>query len=172
MRKITTMAIVASAFMLLAFTAVSNNWKVKDDYSVKFTSKKVSGVFKGLKTEIVFDEHNLAASKVVASIDATTVSTGNGMRNRHARKGLGADEYPVIRFESTSIVKKGSGYEAIGKLTLKDVTKQITLPFTFQRNGTEGVFSGSFSLKTKEYHVEKMGTPEEITVLLNVPVKI
>lgn len=173
MKKLLSLAIIGVAFTTSAFTFVAqSNWKVSEEnYSVKFTSKKVDGIFKGLKADINFDENNLGNSKILATIDATSVNTGNGLRNKHARQGLGADEYPTIKFESVSIAHSGNGYVAVGKLTLKDVTKQINLPFTFKANGDGGTFSGSFSVKPKEYHVEKMGTPEEITVELNVPVK-
>ncbi len=155
-----------------AFTVLTNdNWKVKEDaYTVKFTSKKMEGVFKGLKSDIHFDEANLSSSKISASIDAASVNTGNGMRNKHAKQGLGAEQYPTVKFESTSIGKTASGYEATGKLTIKDVTKEIKLPFTFTKNADGGVFIGKFPVVPSEYHVEKSGTPELFEIELNVAV--
>ncbi|MCU0429405.1 MAG: YceI family protein [Cytophagaceae bacterium] len=164
-----TMAILvfASAFTLVT----SNQWKVNgDNYSVRFTSSKMEGVFKGLKTDIVFDESNLASSSIKASIEAATVNTGNGMRNKHAQQGLGADQYASIAFESIAIIKKGDMFEATGKLTIKDVTKEIKLPFSFKRNQTGGVFEGEFKIKPAEYHVDKSGTPEELDIQLTIPV--
>lgn len=173
MKKIMIPTMLALLVVTSAFTLISNigNWKVNEEtYSVKFTSSKFDGVFKGLKSEINFDENNLATSKISASIDANTVNTGNGMRNKHAKQGLNANTYPTIRFESTSIRKNGSSYIANGKLTIKDVTKEIILPFTFSNKADEGVFEGSFSVKPAEYHVEKAGTPDEIQVQLLIPV--
>lgn len=162
------MLITASAFTLVP---PIGNWKVKEEaYVVLFKSRKVNGIFKGLKTDIQFDENNLSASSIRATIDATSINTGNGLRNKHARQGLAADQYPTITFVSTAIVKKGSGYEAQGKLTLRDVTKDIKIPFTFTRNAEGGVFEGTFPVVTAEYHVEKNGTPEQVDVQLTVPV--
>ncbi len=156
-----------------AFTLVNHatTWNVNEDaYSVKFTSSKFDGSFKGLKSELYFNENNLAASKLTATIDANTINTGNGMRNGHARKGLDAKKFPTVKFESTSIVKTSKGYEAIGNLTIKDVTKSIRIAFTFNQTADGGVFAGTFSVKPAEYNVTRSGTPEVLDFQLNVPV--
>lgn len=156
-----------------AFVFSPANWKVQEDaYQVKIVCSKFEGVFKGLKTNLQFDENNLAASRIEASIESNTINTGNAMRNRHAMQGLDAKEFPIIRFESTSIVKKGDGYEATGNLTIRDVTRSIQLPFTFVRADGKATFAGSFSVKPKDYKVKKMGTPDEFTVQLQVPVQL
>ena len=172
MKKIILPALAATIIISSAFTLVSaTNWKLKDEnYAVKFTSPKVEGVFKGLKTEIVFDENNLAGSSIKATIQSGTVNTGNGMRNKHAKEGLGADQYATISFASTSIAKTSTGYEATGNLTIKDVTKEIKLPFTFTKDAAGGTFAGKFSVVPSQYHVDKSGTPELIEIELNVPV--
>lgn len=175
MKKLIYPTLIATVITTSAFTvATSNNWTLKQDaYTVKFTSKKgknVGGIFKGLKSEIQFDEANIGASKISASIDASSVNTGNGMRNKHAKQGLGAEMFSTIKFESTSVAKVGASYEVTGKLTIKDVTKEIKFPFTFEKNADGGVFEGKFLVVPSEYHVEKGGTPELLEIELNVPV--
>lgn len=173
MKKMIYPAMIAIALGTSAFKVASNAtlWKVNENaYSVKFTSKKFDGAFKGLKSELLFDESNLAASKLTATIDASTINTGNGMRNKHAKQGLDAKTYQTVKFESTSIIKTTSGYEATGNLTIKDVTKQIKIPFTFNKTADGGVFDGTFSVKPADYNVTKSGTPEVLDFQLNVPV--
>ncbi len=172
MKKLLFPALLAIIMCSSAFTLVnSTSWKIKEDsYSVKFVSDKFEGVFKGLKSEIQFDESNLNTTVIKASIDAKSVNTGNGMRNKHAQQGLGAEQYGIIRFESTKVEKKGNGFEAIGNLTIKDVTKQIRLPFTFSKSNDGGVFEGKFNVIPAEYHVEKSGTPQQLEIVLHIPV--
>lgn len=172
MKRLIYPAIIATIISGSAFTlATRSKWLIKENtYSVKFTSTKMEGAFKGLKGDILFDETNLSASKITASIESATVNTGNGMRNKHAAQGLGAEEYPTIRFESSSISKKGNDFEATGKLTIKDVTKDIKLPFTFTKTSDGGVFNGKFTVVPAEYHVDRSGTPESLSIELNVPV--
>lgn len=173
MKKIIYPALIATMIVTSAFTVVKNitTWKVKEEaYSVKFTSPKFEGVFKGLKSELIFDENNLSESKLSASIETTTLNTGNGMRNKHAQQGLESDKYKTVKFSSTTITKSANGYIASGSLTVKDVTKTISIPFTFAKNTEGGVFSGTFSIKPADYNVKKKGTPELLDFQLNIPV--
>lgn len=173
MKKLIYPAIIALVIGTSAFTAVNNVmlWKVKEDvYTVKFTSKKFDGTFTGLKSELHFDENNLAGSRLTATIDANTINTGNGMRNGHAKKGLDTKTFQTVKFTSTSIIKTTGGYEATGNLTIKDVTRQIKIPFTFIKNAEGGVFAGTFSIKPADFNVTKGGTPEVLDFQLNVPV--
>jgi polyisoprenoid-binding protein YceI len=163
-------ALISSAFTILS----STNWIVKEDaYKVTFKGPKAEGIFKGLKATIVFDETNLEKSKFLASIDVNTINTGNGMKNKHAKSedALNAKQFPNIVFESTSIVKKGNGYEAIGKLTIKGVARDMLLPFTFENKGNEGVFNGNFYVFSKDFNIKRTGTPEKVEINLMIPVK-
>lgn len=173
MKKMIYPVLIAVIIGTSAFKVVNNaaRWKVKEDgYSVKFTSKKFNGAFNGLKSELNFDENNLAASNLTATIDPNTINTGNGMRNGHAKKGLDVKTYQTVKFESTSITKTASGYDAKGNLTIKNVTKSIIIPFTFNKTSDGGVFEGRFSVKPAEYNVTKGGTPEVLDFQLYVPV--
>lgn len=173
MKRIFTFAILGITFLLSSAFVIylSQNYVIKENaYGVTFKGDKMSGTFKGLKAKIDFDEAHLNTAKISASIDAATVDTDNWLKNRHARAGLGADDYPTIKFESTSIRKTSTGYEAVGNLTLKDVTKAITLPFTFTPDNTGGTFSGKFTITTKDFHVTKSGTPDVVEITLKVPV--
>ena len=148
------------------------NWKIQDDYSIKFSGKRVDGFFKGLNGEILFDAANTATSKISAYIDPSTIHTGKKLKDKHARseKGLNTNAFPLVRFESTAIVKTGNTYEAIGNLTIKAITKQITIPFSFEPTATGAVFKGNFSIQPKDYGVIKKGTPAQMLIELVVPV--
>src|SRR5882724_4067259 len=143
----------AIAIMLgSAFTIIkSQNWKIADNYSVKFEGGDPSGEFGGLKGTISFDPTDLPSSKFDASIDVATINTGNGMKNTHAKsdKWFDADKYPAIRFKSTSITKISAGYEAKGVLDMHGVQKEIAIPFTFENN----IFKGSIQVNRLDYNI-------------------
>ena len=135
-----------------AFTVIkSQDWKIADNYSVKFEGGDPSGEFGGLKGTISFDPNDLASSKFDASVDVSTINTGNGMKNTHAKsdKWFDADKYPAIRFKSTSITKTSAGYEAKGILEMHGVQKEIAVPFTFDKN----VFKGSIQVNRLDYNI-------------------
>lgn len=171
MKKTLAVILILSS---LAFTVVTlKNWKLNEDkYSIKFNGLKVDGGLKGLKTTIVFDETHLETSKLVATIDANTINTGNWLKDRHAKseEGLDVVHFPIIKFESSKIVSSTNGFNALGQLTIKGITQTINLPFTFLNKSSEAVFKGKIKLSPKDYNITKHGTPEIIEVEILVPV--
>jgi polyisoprenoid-binding protein YceI len=172
MKKSILPAITTAIILLSAFTFIQTiDWKIGDNYSVKFEGGDPSGEFSGLKGTIKFDPNNLAASKLDCSIDVESINTGNGMKNTHAKsdKWLDAAKYPVIRFTSKSIRKTATGFEATGTLDFHGVQKEITLPFTFENN----VFAGAFEVNRLDYNVNT-AEPDHggkvFKISLNVPV--
>jgi polyisoprenoid-binding protein YceI len=168
-------AIIILGFLMVTdWTVDSGNAKV--GFSVHGPFGTVNGTFGGLQATIRFDPNDLAGSSINASIDAKTVSSGIGMRNHHLRSEeqyLNTDKYPRITYKSSRIEKTGSGYKAIGNLTIKDVTRPVEIPFTFTPNGNSGVFKGGFSFKRGDFHIGQSGgsVGDIITITLEVPVK-
>jgi polyisoprenoid-binding protein YceI len=170
-----------SLFFILSGLPLTGNW-VADPNSAKITFTldgpfgDVHGSFSGLKSEFQFDEKDLAKSSITASIDASTVSSGVGLRNTHLRneeQWLNVAKYPRISFKSTKIEKTDAGFSVSGTLTLKDVSKPIVIPFTFSSSGNSGTFKGQFSIKRLDYNLGKKGgsVGETIQINIEVPVK-
>src|SRR5258708_4969586 len=100
-------------FISVLFTGIlfTEGWKVdtataKVSFAVKGPFGTVHGDFTGLSATIRFNEQDLGASSITASIDPGTVSTGIGLRNRHLRNEeqyLDTDKYPSISFRSKKI---------------------------------------------------------------------
>jgi polyisoprenoid-binding protein YceI len=172
MKKLIFPVFAVPLIMLSAITfSQSLDWKISNNYSVKFDGGDPSGEFTGLKGTIKFDANNLAASKFDCSIDVESINTGNGMKNTHAKsdKWLDAAKYPVIQFTSKSIKKTPTGFEADGTLNFHGVQKDITLPFTFVNN----VFAGVIEVNRMDYNVNKAEPQHGSTIFkvtLNVPV--
>ena len=166
------------AALLLSGSAVAflaaQNWQIADGYNIGFSSDDAGGVFKGFKGTITFDEQNPVASRFDVTIDATTINTGNGLQNKHAKSDEWFDvaKYPQISFKSKTIAKAGSGYQVTGDLNLHGVTKTVSFPFTFTKTPTGGVFAGSFTVNRNDYKLGKPGgdVGESIKIDLKVPV--
>jgi polyisoprenoid-binding protein YceI len=160
---------------------LATNWTVdtagaKVGFSVHGPFGTVNGSFSGLEAVIQFDPNNPAGGSIKASIDATTVNSGVGLRNHHLKSEeqyLNTDKYPRITYKSAKIEKTGAGYKATGELTIKDVTKPVEIPFTFTPNGNSGIFKGSFTFKREDFNIGKSGGSigDMITITLEVPVK-
>jgi polyisoprenoid-binding protein YceI len=169
------LTIAALTFLLVSGFVLykSIDWKVKEGYQVKvFRNSQIQYpiYFKGLKASILFDKDNPEKSKIYASIDATTIETGNDMMNAHAKEPgvLDANKFPTITFESNIIRKNSSGYETTGNLTLKGITKEINFPFVFERD----TFSGTFNIAAKDFNITRDGAVPsgQIRIELTIPV--
>ncbi|HQQ95294.1 MAG TPA: YceI family protein [Bacteroidia bacterium] len=180
MRKIKLFICVCLVFLSSAFVWYrSNNWTVKNDYILKFRFGKYSfgvdsmpapnyGTIKGLKASIIFDQEHPEQSKIFATVEAKTIDTGNSSKNASATGPdvLISDQFPLLSFESSTITKSNSGYVANGKLTIKNITRDIQFPFVFANN----TFEGGFTIESKDFHFTHPHVPEYISVFFILPV--
>jgi len=124
-------------------------------FNIKNFGKKIDGSFGGMKADIKFDEKNPGKSSFSGSIQVNTISTGIKKRDKDLMSDhyFAADKYPTINFKSNSAAKTASGYVTKGSLTIKGITKEITIPFTFNNMGDRGEFIGTLSLNRHDYNI-------------------
>ena len=175
MRKIFYPLFAGVLLMSSAYVSItSQEWKIKDDFSIKFTSKDPSGIFKDFKGTINFDENDLAASKFDLSIDVSSISTGNGMMNKKAQieEWFDATKYPQIKFVSTKIEKSANSYSVVGSLKIKGIAKDIKIPLNYSKTIDGAKFSGVFNVKRSDYKVGHKGdiVPDVMKIEFSVPV--
>jgi polyisoprenoid-binding protein YceI len=89
----------------------------------------VRGTFGTFSGSINFDAKNPAVASVMASIDATSISTGNGQRDGHLKSPdfLDVAKYPTLAFKSKKFEGKNGKFKVTGDLTLHGVTKEVSL---------------------------------------------
>ena len=115
------------------------NWQLdKAHTSVSFSVKhmmvaSVRGHFDVAEATIDIDEQAPERSKVTALIDAASVSTGEAQRDGHLKSAdfFDAEQYPHLRFESTSVRVNGDDVKITGNLTIRDVTREVELKGEF-----------------------------------------
>jgi polyisoprenoid-binding protein YceI len=107
----------------------------KIQFSVKhMVIAQVTGEFKKYDLNISKMNGDIETAQVEFSIDASTVDTGIGDRDKHLKSPdfFDVEKYPEIHFQSTSIKKTDDEtYKMNGNLTIKDVTKPIELKVTY-----------------------------------------
>lgn len=174
MKNLTLVAIIFASFSFIAFTSIAlNSYKIAEDYSIKFDGGSIEGTFRGLEGEIVFDVDNLSAARFNVSVDASTISTGNKTKDKHARgdSWLDVENYPKITFTSEKVEKTAEGYNVTGMFEVHGFKKSETIPFTFKDN----VFNGNVTINRQEYGIEgpflAFTVSNEFKVNLRVPVK-
>ncbi|HTC92937.1 MAG TPA: YceI family protein [Terriglobales bacterium] len=135
-RKFTLVLLVALLLSTCVFAA--DEYKIDKVHStVGFSVKhlvvsSVSGRFTDFDGAIVYDDHDVSKSSVKVTIQAASINTDNAKRDEDLRgpSFLDTAKYPTITFESKQVKKTPNGLVAVGTLTIKDVSKEIELPFT------------------------------------------
>ncbi len=119
-----------------------------ENSSVTFVCKhanftNVRGMFQKPSGTVVLDEAKPVNSKVNATIDVKSITTGVEERDTHLKSPdfFDAATYPTITFVSTSVTRSSdTAYSVTGNLTMRGVTKPVTLAVTasppFQHFGT------------------------------------
>jgi len=166
---------IALTISISAFAAaVSMNWKIAEGYQVKFTSDDPSGEFTSMKGIINFDDKNPQTGKFDITVDVKSFNSGNGMQNRQAvsAKWFDADKYPTIHFVSSKVSKTDKGYEVSGDMNMHGVSKEMTIPFTFEKTAKGGSFKGSFNVNRNDFKIGEPGghAADVLRIDLVVPV--
>lgn len=88
----------------------------------------VKGQFGKLTGTLSLDEQNIANSRVEASIDAASITTGDEQRDAHLRSAefFDAEKFPTLTFKSTRVVSKGDEELVVaGDLTIHGITRNV-----------------------------------------------
>lgn len=128
--------------------------------SLKFTFEQTgaaaTGAFGKFTTVLVYDEKNLAASSLNVRVDVMSVDTKEPERDDMLKDAdlFNAAKYPAATFTASSLAKRADGgLEAVGKLTIRDVTRDVRLPLTLKPTPEGFELSGKTTLKRLDYGV-------------------
>jgi polyisoprenoid-binding protein YceI len=123
---------------------------------------KVRGAFNEFEGTATLDGANPASSSAQVTISAASIDTRNAQRDEHLRSNdfLSMDEYPQITFSSAGARQvDDSTFELAGDLTIKGVTNQITVPFSFEGAAKDPFgnlrvgFEGAVTINRKDYGI-------------------
>ncbi len=121
----------------------------------------VSGNFKKFSGTITFDAKDLEKSKAEAAIDIASINTENDQRDGHLKSPdfFDAAKFPQITFVSKAIQGEEGKYKIVGDLTIKGVTKEVSIPAVINgpvNNPMGGVvigLSGQLTVNRQDYGV-------------------
>ena len=127
-------------FVLMPVQILAQQWNLDPAHTnfyfeVKHTYAAVRGQFTKFSGDVYFDPANPGKSKFDFVIKVDSIDTKIGKRDTHLRSPdfFDAKKFPEMVFKSSKVTKAGDNTFLVeGKLTIKDVTKDITLPFIYQ----------------------------------------
>ena len=140
-------------------------WKLDPSHTlVEFSAKHlmittVKGRITDVEGTIVMDERNPRNSSVEATLKAVSIDTRTEQRDQHLRSAdfLNAELFPEIKFRSTGIEGDKDSFKLTGDLTIRDVTRPITLDIRFEGQQTDPWggerigFSGSGKIDRRDF---------------------
>ncbi len=117
--------------------------------------RDVHGTITNMQGTVKFDSQNLDSSYFDMSVDVNTINTENDKRDDHLKSEdfFETEKWPIINFKSLQITDQDSVYSVTGYLTIKDVTKDVIVPFTIIETDSTITFSGSGIVDRMDYNV-------------------
>lgn len=101
---------------------------------------KVRGSFNDFTGSGYFDAENPAASHFELTIEAASIDTRNADRDEHLRSNdfFDMEQFPQISFASTAVEAVDEAtYRVTGDLTIKGITKPVTLDLSYEGTATD-----------------------------------
>ncbi|HEY0681130.1 MAG TPA: YceI family protein [Steroidobacter sp.] len=167
----------ASLAAMLAFAAAQWSMQPKES-KLTFVGEQAGAQFEGgfdkFTADIRFDPADLAASRFDVKIDTASVNTQDGERDDTIKS---ADLFDVKRFPTAHYVadkftsKGGNKYSATGKLTLRNVTKDVPIEFTFENKDGGAWLKGAAKIKRLDFGVGQGEWKDTSTVGNDVQVR-
>jgi polyisoprenoid-binding protein YceI len=185
-RTALAVSLLFAALPLLAETYNVDKNHSEATFRIRHLMSKVSGKFDDFAGKITTDGKDAAASQVEFTIKTASIDTGNADRDKHLKTPdfFDAEKFPEITFKSTSIkaTPKKNVYDVTGDLTMRGVTKRVTIPVEFLGFAKDpwGNDRAGFSLSTtvnrKDYGINWNKTLDNggvmvddmVTIVLNV----
>ncbi len=141
---------------------------------------KVRGAFGDWSGTAQIDTANPAASSVRLAIRTASVDTGVADRDGHLRSGdfFDVEQFPEMTFVSTAVTRDGDEWSITGDLTIKGVSKPVTIVFTEHGSAKDPFgnlrvgFEGDVTVNRKDWGLTWNAALETGGILVSEKVKL
>ena len=115
-----------------------------------------TGVFERFTADIQFDPQDLAGSRFDVKIETASASTRSDDRDETLKSDdfFAVKQYPTAHYVADHFTAKGGNkFSATGKLTIRNVTRDVPLEFTFESKNGSAWLKGGAQLKRLDFGV-------------------
>lgn len=159
-RKLTFISLVAGALSVFAQPVYAQQKLLPAQSEVSFTFKQmgvpVDGKFTKFDAQINFDAAKLASSKIAFAVDIASATLGDKATDAELPKApwFNTAKFPQATFASNQIKAFGGGkFEVLGKLSIKGVSQDVTVPVTMTQAGAVTTAIGNFAIKRLTFKI-------------------
>ncbi len=132
------MAVGLATILAVPAFAATTTWQLDPMHTnAQFTVRhlgisNVQGEFTKISGTVMLDDQDASKSSVSVTIDTTSIDTRVSRRDDDLKSEhfLNVAQFPTITFQSTKVAKSGDGLKVTGNLTIRGVTKEVTLDVT------------------------------------------
>ena len=117
--------------------------------------RDVYGTITGMQGIVDFRTQNPDSAYFEVTIAVNTIDTENPKRDAHLKNEdfFETDKWPTIHFKSKKISKQDELYGVFGYLTIKDVTREVFVPFSVEETKDQIIFKGGETINRLDYNV-------------------
>jgi polyisoprenoid-binding protein YceI len=174
MRKNLFLGILFLSLLLVSRSAITSDFSISEMYpidmghsyigfSIKYMGfAKVRGRFTDFSGTLRYVESDITKSSATVIIKSESIITDHEMRDKDLKSSnwFDVEKYPSIKFQTKRVIKNGNRVEAIGDLTIKDITKEVRLRMDYcsglqkdVRADHQVVFTGGTTINRKDYGI-------------------
>ncbi len=142
----------------------------------------VTGFFKSFEGSMETENDDFEDAKISFAIDIDSIDTNQTQRDEHLKSAefFDAEKYPQITFNSTSFKKTGEDdeYKLTGDLTVKGITKSVTLDAEFGGSAddfygnTKAGFEVTGKINRKDFGLTWDGVTEAGSIVVGEDIKL
>jgi polyisoprenoid-binding protein YceI len=165
--------ILSSLYIIITSFGFSQDFKINSSESIvefNYLSEEAVGSIKGVSGTIHFDINNLSESYFETKVNISSINTSNKTRDKHlnAPDYFHTEKYPHIIFKSESLKMEESEFVLVGNLTIKEISKNEEIRFTYKDN----VFEGRCVIYSNDYEIKKQKTRLDSKILIKITVPV
>lgn len=161
---------------------MATNWKIDPTHSdIAFKVKHmmistVTGYFNEFDGEVSADNDDFSDAKINFSVSINSINTKNEDRDGHLKSDdfFNAEKYPTMNFVSKSF----NGASLVGDLTIRDVTKEVTLDVEYLGTAldpygqTKAGFEVTGTINRKDFGLNWSAVTEAGNIVVSDKVKL
>ena len=129
--------------------------KSKLEFTFRQAGAENKGHFGKYTVTLTAPNGDPANGSLDVTVDVASLDTEDGERDTVLKDVdlFNARKFPTARFVAENLTKTATGYEADGKLTIRDVTRDLKVPLVFKADGNGAQLTGKTAIKRLEFGV-------------------
>lgn len=172
--------VIAVPLLLLAGYAQASDWALDPakshlGFSGSASGASFKGQFKKFSAHISFDPAKPEAGHAEVLVDMASAATGDPETDSTlpGSDWFDVPQFPEARFEAKSFRAKGGDlYDALGTLTIRNISHDLVLPFRLTISGDTAHAKGEVSLKRTSFGVGQGTGGDTVSLAIAVDVDV